>query len=156
MTGIVLAGRTGAAFAAQLGTMQAQEEIDALTTFGMPPIEFLVLPRILALCLMMPMLYLYACLIGDAIVGTGMLSLTLTQYALETRHAVSLTQFAIGFVKSAVFGVLVAVAGCLRGMQASRSAAGVGEAATQAVVTAILYIIVTDAVFAVVLNILGV
>jgi len=155
MTGIVLAGRTGAAFAAQLGTMQAQEEIDALTTFGIPPVEFLVLPRMLALCLMMPMLYLYACLIGligGVVVGTGMLSLTLTQYALETRHAVSLTQLAIGLVKSAVFGILVAVAGCLCGMQASRSAAGVGDAATRAVVTAILYIIVTDAVFAVVLN----
>jgi phospholipid/cholesterol/gamma-HCH transport system permease protein len=159
MTGIVLAGRTGAAFAAQLGTMQAQEEIDALTTFGLPPVEFLVLPRMLALCLMMPMLYLYACLvglIGGVVVGTGMLSLTITQYALETQSALSLSQFAIGFVKSAVFGVLVAVAGCLRGMQASRSAAGVGDAATQAVVTAILYIIVTDAVFAVVLNIVGI
>lgn len=159
MTGIVLAGRTGAAFAAQLGTMQAQEEIDALVTFGIRPIEFLVLPRMVALSLMMPLLYLYACLvglIGGLIVGTGMLSLTFTQYVLETRAAVSLTQFAIGLGKSAVFGVLVAIAGCLRGMQASRSAAGVGDAATSAVVTSILYIIATDAIFAVVFNILGI
>jgi phospholipid/cholesterol/gamma-HCH transport system permease protein len=159
MTGIVLAGRTGAAFAAQLGTMQAQEEIDALTTFGVPPIDFLVLPRMIALSLMMPLLYLYACLVGllgGMIVGTGMLSLTITQYALETQAAISFTQFAIGFGKSVVFGVLVAIAGCLRGMQASRSAAGVGDAATSAVVTGILYIIITDAVFAVIFNILGI
>lgn len=159
MTGIVLAGRTGAAFAAQLGTMQAQEEIDALATFGIRPIEFLVLPRILALSLMMPLLYLYACLVGllgGLIVGTGMLSLTFTQYVLETQAAVTLTQFAIGFGKSVVFGVLVAIAGCLRGMQASRSAAGVGDAATSAVVTGILYIIATDAIFSVIFNMIGI
>jgi phospholipid/cholesterol/gamma-HCH transport system permease protein len=159
MTGIVLAGRTGAAYAAQLGTMQAQEEIDALKTFGIPPVEFLVLPRMLALSLMMPLLYLYACLVGlvgGLIVGTGMLSLTVTQYALETQAAVSFTQFAIGFGKSAIFGILVAIAGCLRGMQASRSAAGVGDAATSAVVTGILYIIATDAIFAVIFNIVGI
>ena len=159
MTGIVLAGRTGAAYAAQLGTMQAQEEIDALATFGIQPIDFLVLPRVVALSVMMPMLYLYACLVGLAgglIVGTGMLSLTVTQYVMETRAALSFTQFAIGFGKSAVFGLLVAVAGCLRGMQASRSAAGVGNAATSAVVTGILYIIATDAIFAVIFNVLGI
>lgn len=159
MTGIVLAGRTGAAYAAQLGTMQAQEEIDALATFGIHPIDFLVLPRVVALSLMMPLLYLYACLvglIGGLIVGTGMLSLTVAQYAQETRAALSFTQFAIGFGKSAVFGILVAIAGCLRGMQASRSAAGVGDAATSAVVTGILYIIATDAIFAVIFNILGI
>jgi phospholipid/cholesterol/gamma-HCH transport system permease protein len=159
MTGIVLAGRTGAAYAAQLGTMQAQEEIDALATFGVPPIDFLVLPRMIALSLMMPLLYLYACLVGllgGMIVGTSMLSLTITQYALQTQSAISFTQFAIGFGKSAVFGILVAIAGCLRGMQASRSAAGVGDAATSAVVTGILYIIATDALFAVLFNILGI
>jgi phospholipid/cholesterol/gamma-HCH transport system permease protein len=159
MTGIVLAGRTGAAFAAQLGTMQAQEEIDALVTFGIPPVEFLVLPRMLALALMTPLLYLYACLVGllgGFIVGTAMLQLTPTQYFLETQHALSLSQFAIGFIKSAVFGMLVAIAGCLRGINASRSAAGVGDAATEAVVTGILYIIVTDALFSIVLNVLGI
>lgn len=159
MTGIVLAGRTGAAFAAQLGTMQAQEEIDALSTFAIRPMEFLVLPRMLALSLMMPLLYLYACLVGllgGMMVGTGMLGLSVTQYALETQSALTFTQFAIGFGKSAVFGVLVALAGCRHGMQASRSAAGVGDAATSAVVSAILYIIATDALFAVLFNIIGI
>lgn len=159
MTGIVLAGRTGAAFAAQLGTMQAQEEIDALATLGIPPVEFLVLPRALALAVMMPLLYLYAALIGligGFIVATGMLDLTIELYLEQTRGALDVTQVLIGLGKSVVFGVLVAVAGCLRGMQAGRSAAGVGDAATSAVVTGILYIIVTDAVFAVVLNIVGI
>jgi phospholipid/cholesterol/gamma-HCH transport system permease protein len=159
MTGIVLAGRTGAAFAAQLGTMQAQEEIDALSTFGIRPMEFLVVPRMLALALMMPLLYLYACLVGllgGLAVGTGLLGLSITQYGLETQSALTFTQFAIGFGKSAVFGVLVALAGCRHGMQASRSAAGVGDAATSAVVSGILYIIATDALFAVLFNILGI
>jgi phospholipid/cholesterol/gamma-HCH transport system permease protein len=159
MTGIVLAGRTGAAFAAQLGTMQAQEEIDALTTLGVPPIEFLVLPRALALAIMMPLLYLYASLIGlvgGMFVAMGMLGLSLTVFVDQTLGALDVSQVLIGLSKSVVFGILVAVAGCLRGMQAGRSAAGVGDAATAAVVTGILYIIVTDAAFAVVLSIIGI
>jgi phospholipid/cholesterol/gamma-HCH transport system permease protein len=159
MTGIVLAGRTGAAFAAQLGTMQAQEEIDALSTLGVPPIEFLVLPRALALAIMMPLLYLYASvigLIGGMFVAMGMLGLSVTVFVDQTLGALDISQVLIGFSKSVVFGVLVAVAGCLRGMQAGRSAAGVGDAATAAVVTGILYIIVTDAAFAVALSIIGI
>lgn len=158
MTAIVLAGRTGAAFAAQLGTMQANEEIDALTTMGVSPIDFLVLPRMLALMLMMPLLYLYAAfagMFGGFLVGIGMLDLTGTVYLEQTRASFSFTDFFIGWGKSVLFGALVAVAGCMRGIQSGRSAAAVGNAATSAVVTALVYIIISDAVLAVLLNIVG-
>ena len=159
MTAIILAGRTGAAFAAQLGTMTVNEEIDALETMGISPMEFLVLPRMLALSLMMPLLCVYADLmgiLGGALVGVGMLDLSVTQYVVQTREAIGLNDFAVGIVKSAFFGVLVAIAGCLRGMQCGRSASAVGLATTSAVVTAIVLIITSDAVFAVITNVLGV
>ncbi len=159
MTGIIMAGRTGAAFAAQIGNMKVTEEIDALRTFGISPMEYLVLPRMLALLLMMPLLTIYADFVGIAggfLVGIGMLDLTPEQYVNRTVEAVSLTNFAVGIVKGGVFGVLVAVAGCLRGMQCGNDSAAVGSATTSAVVTSIVLIIVVDAVFTVVLNILGV
>lgn len=159
MAAIIMAGRTGAAFAAQLGTMTVNEEIDALKTLGISPMQFLVLPRMLALILMMPLLCLYADvvgMIGGLIVGVGMLDLTFTEYLNQTVKAVGLNDIALGVFKGAVFGVLVALSGCLRGMQSGRSASAVGIAATSAVVTAIVAIIVTDAVFAVVTNIIGV
>lgn len=158
MTAIVLAGRTGAAFAAQLGTMQANEEIDALSTLGVSPVDFLVLPRMLALMLMMPLLYLYAAfagMVGGFLVGIGMLDLSGTVYLEQTRASFSFTDFFIGWGKSVLFGALVAVAGCMRGIQSGRSAAAVGNAATSAVVTALVYIIISDAVVAVLLNVLG-
>jgi phospholipid/cholesterol/gamma-HCH transport system permease protein len=159
MTGIVMAGRTGAAFAAQLGTMMVNEEIDALSTTGLPPMEFLVLPRMLALMLMTPLLCLYADLLGilgGALIGVSMLDLGIVQYYHETQAALSLTTFLLGLIKGAVFGVVVALAGCLRGMQSGRSAAAVGEAATSAVVTAIVWIIVTDTLLTVIYEVLGV
>ncbi|MDQ1333082.1 MAG: phospholipid/cholesterol/gamma-HCH transport system permease protein [Thermodesulfobacteriota bacterium] len=159
MTGIIMAGRTGAAFAAQLGTMEVNEEIDAFKTMGISPMEFLVLPRILGLTLMMPLLCLYADLmgiLGGLIVGVGMLDLTAVEYYNETRAAVSLNNLWIGLFQSMVFGVLVAVAGCLRGMQCGRSASAVGDAATSAVVTGIVSIIVATAVITVVCNVLGI
>src|SRR5262249_45147305 len=119
MTGIIMAGRTGAAFAAQLGTMTVNEEIDALTTTGLPPMEFLVLPRMLALMLMMPLLTLYADLLGilgGAVVGVGLMDLGAMTYYLETCQRLHLTDFAVGLVYGAVFGILVAIAGCMRGM----------------------------------------
>ncbi len=159
MTGIVMAGRTGAAFAAQLGTMMVNEEIDALSTTGLPPMEFLVLPRMLALMLMVPLLCLYADLVGilgGALIGVSMLDLGIAQYYNETQAALSLTTFLLGLIKGAVFGVVVALAGCLRGVQSGRSAAAVGEATTSAVVTAIVWIIVTDALLTVIYEVLGV
>jgi phospholipid/cholesterol/gamma-HCH transport system permease protein len=159
MTAIVMAGRTGAAFAAQLGTMKVTEEIDALTTFGLSPLEFLVLPRVLALTLMMPLLCIYAdfCgIVGGIVVSAGMLDLTLTQYLNETFAAVTLGDFGLGIFKSVVFGVLIALAGCLRGMQCGTTASAVGDAATAAVVTSIVLIIASDGIFAVLCNILGI
>jgi phospholipid/cholesterol/gamma-HCH transport system permease protein len=159
MTGIIMSGRTGAAFAAQLGTMQVNEEIDALTTMGISPMEFLVLPRILALVVMMPLLCVYANLLGilgGIVVATGLLDLSLTQYINETLIAVSLTDFGVGLFKSAVFGALVAIAGCMRGMQCGRSAQAVGGAATSAVVMGIVLIIVLDGIFAVITEAIGV
>ena len=158
MTGIIMAGRTGAAFAAQLGTMQVNEEIDALTTLGISPMEFLVLPRMLALILMMPLLCVYADLlgmIGGVIVATSMLDLSLIEYYNETLYAVTLSDFFLGMFKSSIFGVLIAMSGCLRGMQCGRSALAVGEAATSAVVTGIVCIIVSDGLFAIISDIIG-
>jgi len=149
MTGIIMAGRTGAAFAAQIGTMQVNEEIDALETMGINPVEFLVLPRMIALIIMMPLLCLYADLmgiVGGLIVGVGMLDINPIEYLNRTQETLTLTTMWIGLFHSAVFGVLVALAGCLRGIQCGRSASDVGYAATSAVVTSIVSIIVATAI----------
>jgi phospholipid/cholesterol/gamma-HCH transport system permease protein len=158
MAAIIMAGRTGAAYAAQLGTMRVNEEIDALSTMGISPFEFLVLPRMLGLILMMPLLTIYANLVGiagGAVVGIGMLKVGVIPYWNHTWAAVSLDDFAAGLIKSVVFGVLIAIAGCLRGMQSGRSSAAVGLAATSAVVTGIVFIIVSDAVLTVVYDAIG-
>jgi phospholipid/cholesterol/gamma-HCH transport system permease protein len=158
MTGIILAGRTGAAFAAQLGTMQVNEEIDALRTMGIAPMEFLVLPRMLALILMTPLLTLYADavgILGGTFVGVPMLKVGLTAYVRETIQALTLADFVKGLVKAGVFGVLVAWAGCLRGMQCGRSSAAVGLATTAAVVLGIVSIIVAEAILTVLYYALG-
>lgn len=159
MTGIVMAGRTGGAFAAQLGTMQVNQEIDALRTTGISPMEFLVLPRMLALALMMPLLCLYANfmgILGGMVVGVGLLDLGFIQYYRQTTAAVGLWNLGIGLFSGTVFGIIVALAGCMRGMQCGRSASAVGEAATSAVVTAIVGIIVSTAVITVLCNFLGI
>ncbi len=158
MTGIVMAGRTGAAYAAQLGTMTVNEEIDSLRTFGFSPMEFLVLPRMLALMMMLPLLSIYSNivgLLGGATVGIGMMGISGWQYWSQTVSAARIDDFAVGGIKAVVIGVLVAVAGCMRGMQSGRSASAVGLAATSAVVTAIVWIVVSDAVFSVVFDVVG-
>jgi phospholipid/cholesterol/gamma-HCH transport system permease protein len=158
MTGIIMAGRTGAAFAAQLGTMQVNEELDALEVMGISPMEFLVLPRMLALILMMPLLCLYADLmgvLGGLIVGVTMLDINLMEYYNQSISAVRLNDLFIGLFHSAVFGVLVALTGCLRGVQCGRSASAVGQAATSAVVTGIVSITVATAIITVLCNVLG-
>jgi phospholipid/cholesterol/gamma-HCH transport system permease protein len=158
MTGIIMAGRTGAAFAAQIGTMQVNEEIDALETMGISPVEFLVLPRMIALIIMMPLLCLYADLmgiLGGMVVGVGMLGISPIEYLNRTQETLTLTTVWIGLFHSAVFGVLVALAGCLRGMQCGRSASDVGYAATSAVVTGIISIIVATAIITFMCEVLG-
>lgn len=159
MTGIIMAGRTGAAFAAQLGTMQVNEEVDALSTMGMNPVEYLVVPRLTALLLMMPLLCVYAIFMGIAggmIIGVTMLDISIPQYFAQTRAAVDLGQFAHGIAKSGIFGVIIAVSGCYHGMACGRSASAVGDATTKAVVSAIVAIILADGFIAVVSSILGV
>ncbi|MDD3814461.1 MAG: ABC transporter permease [Desulfocapsaceae bacterium] len=159
MAAIIMAGRTGAAFAAQLGTMQVNEEIDALQTMGIDPVDFLVLPRMSALLLMMPLLALWADLLG---IGGGFLiawftlDISMTEYYNQTIGAVTLRHFGVGLFKAIIFGYLVAFSGCLRGIQCGRSASAVGAAATSAVVTAIVLIVVSDAVMTIIFNILGI
>jgi phospholipid/cholesterol/gamma-HCH transport system permease protein len=159
MTAIIMAGRTGSAYAAELGSMRVSQEIDALVTMGIPPIEFIVMNRLLALSLMMPLLCVYADfvgIVGGGIVAVKVLGVTLAQYLQEIRQSIKLTTFAIGVGKSAVFGILVAMCGCLAGLRAGRSAAAVGEAATSAVVNSIVWIIVTDGLFAVLFYVLDI
>ena len=145
MTGIIIAGRTGAAFAAQLGTMQVNEEIDALKTLGIAPMDFLVLPRMLALIFMMPLLTFYSGLVGilaGMLVAATVYDIGVFEYYQQTVRALDLRHFAVGISKGAVYGILIALAGCLRGIQCGRSAQAVGQATTSAVVTSILLIVI--------------
>lgn len=159
MTAVVLAGRTGAAFAATLGNMKTNEEIDALETLGISPIQFLVMPRMLALAIMMPLLTLYSNalgILGGVAVAWGLLGISPAGFWSEMLTFVDLSDLASGAIKAVAFGMIVGLAGCLRGLQAERSAAGVGRAATSAVVTAIILMVVADAIFAVLFNALGI
>jgi phospholipid/cholesterol/gamma-HCH transport system permease protein len=153
MTGIILCGRTGAAFAAQLGTMKVNQEIEAFQTFGISPFEFLVLPRMVALILMMPLLCIFADLIaisGGFLVSTLMLDVAPQVYLARTVESISLAGFLLGIFKGSFFGVIIALTGCLRGMQCGTNAAAVGLATTSAVVTGITWIIASDGIFAVI------
>jgi phospholipid/cholesterol/gamma-HCH transport system permease protein len=157
MTAIIMAGRTGAAYAAQIGTMKVTEELDALTTLGLPPLEFLVLPRLIALFVMMPLLCLYADLvgiIGGAFVATGMLDLTLAQYMEELTRSVTMTHVWIGVVKSAFYGILIALSGCYQGTRCGSSASSVGDATTASVVVSIVAIVSADGIMAILCNVL--
>lgn len=159
MTAIIMSGRTGAAYAAQLGTMHVNNEIDALKTMNLDPMAFLVLPRMLALIFIMPLLCLYADLmgiIGGGLVTVNFFDVSLTEYLDRTAHAVKMKDFVIGFVKCSVFGILIALSGCMRGMQCGRSASAVGDAGTSAVVTAIVFIVVADSAMTIICNRLGI
>lgn len=158
MTGIVMCGRTGASFAAVLGTMTVNEEIDALRTMGLKPAEFLVAPRVLATSLMLPALVAYADILGilgGMLVGVTLLSLGSTEFLQQTRASLDFRQVAIGLVKSVAFGSVVALTGCYYGIRCGRSAAAVGEATTKAVVMGIVFVVVVDAVFTFILYLLG-
>lgn len=159
MAGVIMAGRTGAAFAAQIGSMRVNEEIDALTTFGISPMQFLVLPRVIALVLMMPLLCTVAnfvSILGGMVVAVGISDVSVLQYINQIDYAVDRADLAVGIFKSAIFGVIIAIAGCYRGLNCGKDATAVGLAATSAVVTAITWIVVADAVFAVLFHILGI
>lgn len=159
ITAVVMAGRTGAAFAAEIATMQANEEVDALEVLGLSPVGFLVLPRVIALLVMMPLLYVYGCvtgLLGGMLVAAGMLQIAPAAYLERTLDALDWSHLGLGFSKSFVFGALIGMVGCYFGLYAQRNAAGVGVATTSAVVTSIVGIIVIDAVFAICANALGI
>ncbi|MEK8087489.1 ABC transporter permease [Aquabacterium sp. A3] len=159
ITAVVMAGRTGAAFAAELASMKANEEIDALEVLGIQPVAYLVVPRVLALLLMLPLLYGFACVAGLAggyAVSASLLDLPPVVYTNRSIEALSLAHLGLGFSKCFAFGLLVALAGCHHGLQADRDAAGVGQATTRAVVAGIVGVIAIDAVFAVCANALGV
>ncbi len=159
MTAIIMAGRTGASFAAQLGSMKVAQEIDALSTMGISPVEFLCLPRVLALCLMMPILCIYSDLLGiagGAFIGSVMLHVAPRAYFHETMSAFTMSDFTIGVVKAAIYGVLVGFAGCLRGFECGNSSSAVGYATTSAVVTSIVMIVVACGISAFILNLVGI
>ena len=159
MTAVIMAGRTGAAYAAELGTMTVNEEIDALRTMGISPIDFLVVPRILALMLMMPLLTLYANLmgiLGGALVGVTLFDIGIYEYFRQTRSAIDLLDLFGGLFKGLVYGAIVAVSGCLRGMECGRISAAVGIATTSAVVTSIVFIVIAAAVLTVAYDVLNI
>ncbi len=157
MAGIIMSGRTGAAFAAQIGSMNVNQEVDALETLGISPMEFLVLPRALSMILMMPLLTLFADALGffgGFIVALPM-GISPGEFWYQLTESLSLQHISIGILKSFFFGIIVASAGCYYGLRSGRSSSAVGEAATKAVVAGITWIIVLDAAFAFVLEAMG-
>ncbi|WP_064604329.1 ABC transporter permease [Photobacterium sp. J15] len=159
MTAIIMAGRTGASYAAQIGTMKVNEEIDALTTLGINPVDFLVTPRMIALVIMMPLLTMYSSLmgiVGGMAVSLAMLDVSLVQYVQQTINAVHLNSLIGGLFKSIVYGSLVALAGCLQGISCGNSAMAVGQSTTKAVVMGIVLIVVSAAILTVIYINLGI
>jgi phospholipid/cholesterol/gamma-HCH transport system permease protein len=158
MTAIILSGRTGAAFAAQLGSMNANQEIDALRSFGFNPFDFLVLPRMIALVLMMPLLTIYANLIGilGGMIVAAAVDIPPILYWHEALDAITLTTASLGVIKSFFFGIVIAIAGCMQGMNSGGSSAAVGRATTRAVVASITTIIILDSAFAAIFTVLDI
>lgn len=157
MTAIMLAGRSGSAIAAELGTMKVQEEIDALETMGLNPIRFLVLPRLLALTMVQPALTLIADfvgILGGLLIGTTILDLSVSSYIDQTVNSVGLNDFANGLSKSVIFAWIIGITGCYFGLQIRGGASSVGTATTRSVVTSIFLIIVADSVFATITTLL--
>lgn len=158
MTGIILAGRVGAAFAAQLGSMQANEEVDALESLGLQPVENLILPRVLAMALMAPLLTTYAALVGMAaglLVAVGIYHVEPTEYLVRSLRALTLTHIGVGLLKGTVYAILVALAGCRQGLNAGRSAQAVGDATTSAVVQSIVWMVVAASLLTIAFQRLG-
>jgi len=158
MTAIVLAGRSASAFAAELGTMKVNEEIDALSTMGLDPLRFLVVPRVIAAVVMTPLLTVFAIFLG--IIGGAVVLLSLgfplIAYVNQVLSAITYADFLGGIVKCFVFGVLIAGIGCLRGLQTQTGPSAVGDSTTRAVVSGIILIVVTDGIFSVAYFYLGV
>jgi phospholipid/cholesterol/gamma-HCH transport system permease protein len=159
MTAIIMAGRTGGAYAANIAAMQGGEEIDALRVLGLPVFDYLILPRLLAMTAMMPVLYLYGCLVGilgGLCVGAATLNVTAVSFFVEAQRSLTGAAFALGLAKSLCFGAFIALTSCGIGLAADRSAAAVGRAATTAVVIGIVGVIALDAVFDLCASVLGI
>lgn len=158
MTAILLAGRSGAAFAAEIGTMKVNEELNALTTMGLDPVRFLVVTRIIAALLTVPLLSLFADLIGVLAGGLTMLSfnIPLVTYLKQVASIVTVTDLFAGLVKTPIFALLIAGIGCLRGLQTQVGASAVGISATRAVVSGIVLLVAVDGIFAVIYYILDI
>lgn len=159
MTSIIMAGRTGASFAASIATMEANEEIDALKTTGISPIDFLVVPRVISFIVCFPLLCVISDLvgiIGGAIVGISSFEISPMRYFEQTINRIDLTDFFIGLVKSVFFGIIVSLSACYFGIKSRRTAEGVGSATTSSVVVSIVLIIICDAVFAILTSLLGI
>jgi phospholipid/cholesterol/gamma-HCH transport system permease protein len=155
MTAIIVAGRSGSAFAAEIGTMKISEEVDALFTMGFDPVRFLVIPKIVATVIAVPFLTLFSdlcAILGGLVVGIFMLDLTANAYISQTINTLSLFDVFWGLMKSGIFALLITIVGCLRGFQVKGGAASVGQATTSAVVTGIFLIILSDSIFAVILR----
>jgi phospholipid/cholesterol/gamma-HCH transport system permease protein len=153
MTAIVVAGRSGSAFAAEIGTMRISDEVDALFIMGMPPTLFLVIPRVVAAMVVVPLLTIFSdlfAIMGGLIISISMLDLTVSSYITQTIKALTLFEFIWGLMKSVIFAGLIAWIGCFRGFQVRGGASGVGNAATSAVVSGIFLIILFDSIFAVI------
>ena len=159
MTGVIMCGRTGSAFAASIGTMKVTEEIDALKVTGISPIDFLVLPRMIALTIMMPLLCVFADfvgVVGGMVVGLSLFDLSFSEYYHQTINAINLTHFSTGIIKSVVFGGLISLWCCFRGLKCGSDSSSVGSATTSAVVSGITSLIIADAFFAVLFHVLSI
>jgi len=159
MTAIIMAGRTGGAYAAQIAAMEGAEEIDALRALGVPIFDYLILPKVLALSAMMPLLYMFGCLIGifgGLCIGAATLHVAAVSFFVEAQKSLSGSQFALGLAKSICFGAFIAIVACHVGLRAKRSATAVGAAATTAVVVGIVGVIALDAVLDLCASVLGI
>jgi phospholipid/cholesterol/gamma-HCH transport system permease protein len=159
LTAIIVAGRSGSAFTAQIGTMKVNEEIDAMRTIGLDPMEVLVMPRVIGLILVLPLLAFYADimgLLGGAVMATLTLDISFVRFARQLSEAVSLWSFWIGIIKAPVFAFVIALVGCYEGLMVTRSAESVGRQTTRSVVEAIFLVIVLDALFSILFSVLGI
>ena len=158
-TAIIVAGRSGSAFTAQIGTMKVNEEVDAMQTLGLDPMEVLVMPRVFALVLVLPLLTFYADvmgLLGGAVMATIVLDISFFQFLRQLSDAVTLWTFWVGIIKAPFFAFIIGMIGCYEGLQVSRSAESVGRQTTRAVVEAIFLVIVLDALLSIFFSVIGI
>jgi len=159
LTAIIVAGRSGSAYTAQIGTMKVNEEIDAMVVLGLDPVEILVVPRIVGLMLVMPLLAFYADIMGlagGAVMAMATLDISLFQFVRQVNTAVPIWSFWVGIIKAPIFAFVIALVGCYEGLKVSRSAESVGRQTTRSVVESIFLVIVLDAGFSILFSVLGV